>query len=139
MMQIIIDKICKSNDIAIAISKTLAIASEAIYIENGNLQYEKQYDKKDLILCEQIPIKGDFLILLLIYPQNSVIAGQIEQIGDLEFASKLCDILNCRCLIAYDSPDPYAWILVETSNRKQYVSLDSRRLDDYEEYILETI
>jgi hypothetical protein len=139
MLQIIIDQDFNPHDLAIAISKILAIASETIYIENGNLQQDKQYDNKYQILCEQISIKGDFLILLLIYPQNDVFTSRIEQIGDLEFARKLCDILNCRCLIAYDSPDPYAWILVETSSRKQYVSLDSRRLDDYEEYVLETI
>lgn len=139
MLQIIIDQDFNLHDLAIAISKILAIASDAIYIENGNLQPDKQYDPKYQILCECFSSKGDFLTLLEKHSQKLVLTGHIEQIGDLEFASQFCDILNCRCLIAYDSPDSYAWILVETSSRKQYVSLDSRRLDDYEEYVLETI
>lgn len=51
--------------------------------------------------------------------------------GDRKLITKkLCNILNTRCLISDDSPDPFTWIMISPNGLEENIELDPDELDN---------
>jgi hypothetical protein len=84
------------------------------------------------IICEKIPIKGDFYSKTSIYLRNP----KLEQNANKSMIGEFCELLHCHCLISDDSFNPFSMLLIQDEEKQQLVFLDVERLDEKEEYVI---
>jgi hypothetical protein len=136
-LDILVNKSLSEKEICETLAKVFSISPESIMIVKNTDEYIINQSKIQII-CQIEPIKGDFKMDLTI-EETSSSTNQIKNSfsNEIEVVNKLCDLLDCICLITDPfTEDDDAWLLIEKSGLVQRVYLNSEKLD-MEEYILE--
>lgn len=126
----LIDRNLSEDELKATISQLFSVSPIDVLVINDIA--EAKADKNIRIICERLPVKGDFLTRVCIYLNDSKLAKPISESTIKEF----CTILHCNCLISDDSVNPYSMLLVQESEDIQLISLDPERLNRDEEYIM---
>ena len=69
------------------------------------------------------------LPIITFYNINDV----LEEMTEIVFAQKFCELLNCKCLISDDSIDPFTYILITGYSKSKSVEVDPE-LENFDEY-----
>jgi hypothetical protein len=85
------------------------------------------------VLCERGAVGGDFPARLSVYVDDDV----PKDAESRPLVEQFCRRLNCSCLISDDSPNPYSMLLVRPDGATQRVYLDTERLDEHDEYVID--
>lgn len=133
-LDILVDRNLSHDEIVAACVDIFSLSPTEILITEDITDLDIDLDENILLICELMPIGGDFKTFLSFYPQNFSIEEQLEEIGDgLTIARKFCEFLNVKSLIKDDSsPDEYeedAYFLIDRINiQRVYIDLD--KIDD---------
>jgi hypothetical protein len=88
-----------------------------------------------VLLCQKIQRGGDFPLQLSFYAEpNSFGDKTVEAILET-----FCSVCDCDVLVSDDSVNPYTRILITSLGKHHHVSLDVARLDDADEFVIQTI
>jgi hypothetical protein len=86
------------------------------------------------LLCQRIPVLGEFRLLLVPYPRSQ----SVRNADCLQVFGFLSRKLRCRCLLPDSGLNPYAWLLFEHGEGPRPVFLEVEGLDrDPAEYRLD--
>ncbi|MDQ3252991.1 MAG: hypothetical protein M3R15_03635 [Acidobacteriota bacterium] len=129
---VFIDRKLTSDEIANAMSKLLSISPAEVLVVDDITKLESRLGEDIHVLCEQVPMKGDFSVRIANYLRDAGLEKFVEQIGNEALTGQFCDELDCRCLISDDSVNPYSWLLVQGTGDVQSVSIDAHRSDEDE-------
>lgn len=128
--EIIIDINPSSDEVVKTLAKLFKVPlSEVLVVHDIT---EADISDRVQIVCEKIPVKGDFSSKISIYLRNP----EIEQHASQSMIGEFCEMLHCHCLISDDSFNPFSMLLVQGMGKQQLVFLDVERLDENEEYAI---
>lgn len=128
--EFLVDRNLSKDELRATISQLFSVAPIDVLVVNDIA--EAKVGKNIHIICERLPVRGDFLIRLSVYIHDS----QLAQLEPELIIKQFCCILHCKCLISDDSVNPFTMLLVQESKDIQLVSLDPQRLEVNEEYIM---
>jgi hypothetical protein len=83
------------------------------------------------ILCWLSFIGGDFPCRADIYLEK-ILLPKVEY----QTQAVICEILNCRALVASDEINPYSWILIYKKDQYQKVYVDYDKLDENQQFTI---
>ncbi|MBW4637915.1 MAG: hypothetical protein KME05_06715 [Gloeocapsa sp. UFS-A4-WI-NPMV-4B04] len=126
----LIDRNLSEDEIRATISPVFSVSPIDVLVINDIA--EAKVDKNIRIICERLPVKGDFLTRVCVYLHDSKLTKPTPTLT----ISQFCCILHCKCLISDDSVNPYSMLLVQESENIQLISLEPKRLNKDEEYIM---
>lgn len=126
---ILVDLDLTNYEVVAAISQIFSVSPADILVVDDIT--EADVTKHICLVCEHMPVQGDFSMRLCIYVHDS----KLEQL-DSNTIKQFCSILHCQCLILDSSVNPYTLLLVRESGKIQPVAVDPERLNENEEYII---
>jgi len=129
--EVLVDQNLTKNEIANAIAQVFLIPLKGVLVVDDLV--ETDVSDQVRVLCERMLVEGDFSIRLSIYLRDS----NIEQSDSTLKIGQFCELLNCQCLVPYESVNPYHWRLVQSSENWKLVYLNPKKLDENEEYIIQ--
>lgn len=127
---IIIDRNLSNDEVVAAISQVFSVSSADVLVVDDIA--EAEVSEHIRLLCERMPVQGDFSMKLSIYVRDS----KLEQLDPKSTVRQFCGVLHCKCLISDSSVNPFSMLLVQESEDIQPVALDPERLDENEEHII---
>lgn len=128
--EFLVDRNLSKDELEATISQVFSVSPREILVVNDIA--EAKVDKNIRIICERLPLRGDFLMRLSIYLHDS----QLKQLDPKLVIKQFCCILHCKCLISDDSVNPFTMLLVQESKDIQPVALDPEKLEENQEYIM---
>jgi hypothetical protein len=127
---LLIDRNLSKDEVLAAMSQVFSVSPTDVLVVDDIA--EAEVSEHIRLLCERMPVQGDFSMKLSIYVRDS----ELEQLDPKLIIRQFCCILHCQCLISDSSVNPYLMLLVQESGDIQPVSLNPDRLDENEEYII---
>jgi hypothetical protein len=127
--EVLVDRRLTRDEIADTVSKLFSVPSSDVLVVDDIA--EVTTGRPVRILCERMPVSGDFWIRLSIYLRDC----DLEDLDSKMAIRKFCDLLRCKCLMSDDSIDPLSWLLVSGSSGIEPVSLDAEQLE-IEKYVV---
>ena len=129
--EFLVDRNLTENEIANAIAQLFLIPLTDVLVVDDIV--ETDVSDRVRVLCERMSVEGDFSIRLSIYLRDS----NLDQSDSTLKIGQFCELLNCQCLVADESVNPYQWRLVQSSENWKLVYLNPKKLDENEEYIVQ--
>ena len=134
-----------ASEIQIALAKIFSLEFQNIIVFGFDSDWDTSIDDNVLLICEYREVSGDFKIALTIDIQKNVLEEIEEELGgEVEITRKLCNILNCSCLIVYPATNVKnndACLLINSDIpdvQEVYLDPEKLNLDTEEYYILKT-
>lgn len=127
---ILVDRMLTSDEIKAAISNSFLIAMTEVLVVDDIA--DTIVTEQVRVLCEQIPTRGDFLMKLSIYLRDP----SLERFDHKQVIGKLCNLLDCKCLISDNSDNPYSMLQIEGETSQRNIFLKPELLDE-EEYVID--
>lgn len=127
---LLINRNLSNDEVVAAISQVFSVSPADVLVVDDIAEAEVR--KHIRLLCERMPVQGDFSMKLSIYVRDS----KLEQLEPKSTVRQFCGVLYCKCLISDSSVNPFSMLLVQESEDIQPVALDPERLDENEEYII---
>lgn len=129
---ILIDRNINNDQVVAALSLVFSVSSVDILLVDDIAEAEVSNHIR--LLCERIPVQGDFLMKLSIYIRDSM----LEQFEPQSTIKQFCGVLHCKCLISDSSINPFSMLLIQELQDIQLIALDPERLGENEQYIIIT-
>ena len=89
----LVDRNLSKDKLEATISQVFSVSPIDVLVINDIT--EANVDKNIRIICERLPVRGDFLMRLCIYLDDSKLA----QLDPELIIKQFCCILHCKCLI----------------------------------------
>ncbi|MFD0678428.1 MULTISPECIES: hypothetical protein [unclassified Paenibacillus] len=84
------------------------------------------------LLCETYLCKAEFPLRITMYLRDH----QLIPKNDILILGKLCELLNCYCLISDVGSNPYSMIQIKNSVSSEQVFIELEKYEDFTDYEL---
>jgi len=142
---LLVECYASASEIQVALAKVFSLEFQNIIVLGFDSDWDTFINDDVLLICEYREVSGDFKISLTIDIQNNVLKKIEEDIGgEIEITQKLCNILNCSCLIvdpAKNVKNKDACLLINSgipNVQEVYLDPEKLNLNTEEYYILRT-
>lgn len=126
---IVIDGNLSLDEISTKIAQMFLIApSEVLVVEDIP---EHALSKSIRILCEIQYLEGDFKQMISVYFRDNSLSNLLN----FEALGRLCELLECTCLVSDKDINPYSMMLIKKVNKYQTVYLSPELLDE-DKYVI---
>lgn len=125
---ILLDRVVNNEEIVSALAQTFGVGPDDIVVVD-DLSDVGGYDTQKIV-CELLPTEGDFVLRISIVLRSKELEGFVARQADTDLVSEVCERLQCRCLMADTSINPYQFLLVEGGRHVAKVDIDAECLDN---------
>jgi hypothetical protein len=130
---VLVDRKLTSDEIVSVLRQVFGLSSSEVLVVDE--MPEEPIGNNVGLICERREVNGEFCLILSLYVQD----GKFSHCNEADTIGRFCEISHCRCLISDNSINPYSFFLVQSPKGLKNVFLDANRLEDNEEYTLETL
>lgn len=125
---ILFDREIAPEELRDALAEVCAVAVADILVVDdvAAATFEHRVEKHIRMLCERTLVQGEFQMLLSVYARDPA----LDTLDAKVVVGKLCNHLQCTCLISDDTPNPYRWLLIRGENDVTPAFLDPKYFDD---------
>lgn len=126
---IVVDRSLREDEIREGMKTMFGIDSRQIAVISSIAEIIGVGDAR--VACAVSPLPGPFCTMLSVY----ILDAEMPAPTPLEAVAKFCTALQCCCLVADDSPNPYSAWLMSASGEAHQVYLRPSNLDR-NEYVI---